>query len=82
MIGAGDIAGEIAGAIAPGITRHAGDAAHRLVGDSALLPDGLPDPAVIARLARDRSPAEPPRPLYLRGADAAPPREAPPPLLD
>lgn len=78
MIGAG----EIAGAIPSDVSRRAGDAAHRLAGDSALLPVGLPDPAVIARLAADRSPAGPPRPLYLKGADAAPPREAPPPLLD
>lgn len=75
-------AGALAAAIPAGITRVAGDAAARVAGDSALLPDGLPDPAVIARLAADRAAAEPPRPLYLRGADAAPPREAPPPLLD
>lgn len=72
----------LAAAIPAGIDRFAGDAAHPAAGDSALLPDGLPDPAVIARLAAGRPPAEAPRPLYLRGADAAPPREAPPPLLD
>ncbi len=69
-------------AIPPGCTRFAGDAAHLLAGDSALLPDGLPDPAVIARLADGRDGAAPPAPLYLRGADAALPREGPPALLD
>ena len=75
-------ADEVAGAVPPDIARSAGDAAHLFTGDSALLAKGLPDPAVIARLAGGRPPLEPPRPLYLRGADAAPPREAPPPLLD
>ena len=72
----------LAAAIPAAISRFAGDAAYLAAGDSALLPDGLPDPAVIARLAAARPPAESPRPLYLRGADAAPPREAPPALLD
>lgn len=75
-------ADEVAGAIPAGISRQAGDAAHPVAGDSALLPEGLPDPALIARLAAERALVEPPRPLYLKGADAAPPREAPPPLLD
>ncbi len=44
--------------------------------------DPLPDPAVIARLAKDRAPDAPPAPLYLRGAHADPPREGPPVMLD
>lgn len=72
----------LAGAMPPGLVRFAGDAAHLLAGKAALLPEGLADPLAIARLAERRAPAEPPRPLYLRGADAAPPREAPPPILD
>ncbi len=53
-----------------------------LIGPGGLLPDALPDPAVIARLAAGREPGARPAPLYLRDAGAAPPREAPPPLLD
>jgi tRNA threonylcarbamoyladenosine biosynthesis protein TsaB len=56
------------------------------VGDAGLvrsvLDHGLPDPAVIARLGAACEPGEPPAPLYLREADAALPREAPPPILD
>ena len=44
--------------------------------------DRLPDPVVIARLAEIREPGERPAPLYLRGADADPPRDAPPLMLD
>ena len=44
--------------------------------------DPLPDPVTIACLARDRTADAPPAPLYLRGADADPPRDAPPILLD
>lgn len=66
----------LAAAIPPGCTRIAGD-----VG-GALLSDGLPDPAIIARLAAARAPGPLPAPLYLRGADAELPREGPPPLLD
>jgi tRNA threonylcarbamoyladenosine biosynthesis protein TsaB len=73
---------ELAAAIPPGCTRFAGDAAPRLDGCPALLPDGLPDPGVIARLAIGRDGAPLPAPLYLRGADAALPREGPPALLD
>jgi len=69
-------AANLAAAIPPGCTRIAGDAG------GALLADGLPDPAMIARLAADRSPGPLPAPLYLRGADAELPREGPPPLLD
>jgi hypothetical protein len=72
----------LAAAIPPGCTRSAGDAASLLAGDGALLCDGLADPAVLARLAADRPPGPPPSPLYLRSADAAAPREGPPPLLD
>ena len=72
----------LAAAIPPGCTRFAGDAAHLLAGDKARLPDGLPDPALIARLAADREGAALPAPLYLRGADAEMPREGPPVLLD
>lgn len=53
-----------------------------LVGAGGLLPDCLPDPAVIARLAATRDAGAPPAPLYLRDSGAAPPREAPPPILD
>ena len=56
------------------------------VGDAgvarAILSHGLPDPVAIARLAGGREPGAPPAPLYLRGADADPPREAPPVILD
>jgi len=72
----------LAAAIPPGCTRFAGDAAHLMAGDSAQLPDGLPDPAVIALLSVGREGAAPPAPLYLRGADAEMPREGPPALLD
>ena len=44
--------------------------------------DALVDPVVIARLAEGREPGARPSPLYLRGADADPPREKPPVLLD
>ena len=47
-----------------------------------MLPEALPDPEVIARLAAERAPGARPAPLYLRDAGAALPREAPPPLLD
>lgn len=64
------------GAIPPLATR---------VGDAgvarAILAHGLPDPAAIARLGA-REQAGPPAPLYLRGPDAALPREAPPAILD
>jgi len=39
-------------------------------------------PQHLARLAADRAPGPSPAPCYLRPADAAPPREAPPVLLD
>jgi tRNA threonylcarbamoyl adenosine modification protein YeaZ len=53
------------------------------VPDAALWPeDGAALAAGIARLAALRTPAEPPAPLYLRPADAAPPRDAPPIMLD
>lgn len=42
----------------------------------------LPDPVVIARLAALREARGRPAPLYLRDADAALPREAPPVILD
>lgn len=60
----------------------AGDAAPLLPDVSASVPDGLPDPAVVARLGAERPAGGPPAPLYLRGADAELPREGPPPLLD
>ena len=45
--------------------------------------DGLPDPAAIAAdLVSGAQEAGPPKPFYMRDAGAAPPREAPPPLLD
>ncbi len=72
----------LSAAIAPGCTRFAGDAAHLLGGNAALLPDGLPDPLVIARLSETRDDAALPAPLYLRGADAELPRVGPPVLLD
>ena len=68
--------------IAPDCTRFAGDAAHLLVGRSALLPNGLPDPVVIASLSEGREGAALPAPLYLSGADAEMPRVGPPKLLD
>jgi len=69
-------------AVPPGCTRFAGDAAHLVAGVAALLPDGLPDPALIARLSDGREGAALPAPLYLRGADAEMPRVGPPALLD
>ncbi len=60
----------------------AGDAAARAADSAALVPDGLPDPAVIARLGADCPGAGLPAPLYLRGADAQVPADAPPRLLD
>lgn len=53
-----------------------------LIGPGGLLPEALPDPAVIARLAADRQAEARPSPLYIRDSGAAPPREAPPPILD
>lgn len=44
--------------------------------------DLFADPVVLARIAAKRPPAGRPAPLYLRDADAALPREGPPPLLD
>lgn len=44
--------------------------------------DRLASPVRIARIAADRAPGPPPAPLYLRAADADPPREAPPVMLD
>lgn len=44
--------------------------------------DGLVDPFVLCEMAAERAPGLPPAPLYLRGADADPPREAPPVMLD
>ena len=73
---------ELAANFPPGHTRFAGDAAATLDRCPALLPDGLADPVIIARLARDRDSTTLPAPLYLRGADAALPREGPPALLD
>lgn len=56
------------------------------VGDAgvarSVLAHGLADPAVIVRLAAGRAAADLPAPLYLRGADAALPREEPPVILD
>lgn len=65
--------------IPPGCTRFAGDAAP---GSAATVANGLPDPVVVARLAAARAPGPLPAPLYLRGADAEPPREGPPRMLD
>ena len=53
-----------------------------MAGAEALLPDGLPDPATLARLSDGRIAQAPPAPLYLRGADADLPREGPPAILD
>lgn len=74
-------AAALAAALPPGCARYAGEAAAAL-GQDALVADGLPDPAVIARLAAARAPGPPPAPLYLRSADAELPREGPPRLLD
>ena len=72
----------LAATIPPGCARFAGDAAHLMAGAEALLPDGLPDPATLARLSDGRIAQAPPAPLYLRGADADLPREGPPAILD
>ncbi len=53
-----------------------------LIGAGGLLPEALADAAVVARLAAGRAADTPPAPLYLRDSGAAPPREAPPPILD
>lgn len=50
--------------------------------ESGTAEDRLADPVVVARLAADRAPDVPPAPLYLRGANADPPRDAPPVILD
>ncbi|MEO1469219.1 MAG: tRNA (adenosine(37)-N6)-threonylcarbamoyltransferase complex dimerization subunit type 1 TsaB [Pseudomonadota bacterium] len=47
-----------------------------------LAPQGLADPAITAAIAARAAPGPMPAPLYLRDADADPPREPPPPLLD
>lgn len=44
--------------------------------------DILPDPTVIAKLARMQELGARPAPLYLRGADALPSRDLPPKILD
>lgn len=44
--------------------------------------DGLASAATVALLARDAEPGPPPAPLYLRGADADPPRQPPMVWLD
>jgi tRNA threonylcarbamoyladenosine biosynthesis protein TsaB len=71
-----------ASATGPVAPHFAGDAVPLQAGEAALLPGGLPDPVIIARLARGRVADTLPAPLYLRGADADPPREGPPRLLD
>lgn len=43
---------------------------------------GPVDPLHLAHLAEGRAPGAPPAPCYLRAADAAPRREAPPAILD
>ncbi len=53
-----------------------------LIGSDSDDLQALADPAVIARVAAKRKPDERPAPLYIRGADAAPSREGPPPLLN
>jgi tRNA threonylcarbamoyladenosine biosynthesis protein TsaB len=63
-----------------------GDAAERialLINAPKVLPPAMPLAEAMARIARDRVGKLQPRPapLYLRAADAAPPREAPPELL-
>jgi len=75
-------AADLTPALVPAGTRFAGDAAPPRAGEAALLPGGLPDPVVIARLAEGRAADALPAPLYLRGADADPPREGSPTLLD
>ncbi|MEM6677227.1 MAG: tRNA (adenosine(37)-N6)-threonylcarbamoyltransferase complex dimerization subunit type 1 TsaB [Pseudomonadota bacterium] len=47
-------------------------------GEPVLRPEGFPDPAMVALLGGEIKDPRPPAPLYLRGADAAMPREAPP----
>jgi tRNA threonylcarbamoyl adenosine modification protein YeaZ len=69
-------------AAVPGTTRFAGDAAPLFASSGALLPDGVVDPSIVAKLAENRPAGVLPAPLYLRGADANPPREGPPVLLD
>lgn len=69
--------GAVEGAIPP-LAIRVGDAGMA----RSILAHGLPDPAVIARLGASRTATEPPAPLYLRGADAALPREAPPEIFD
>ena len=73
------IAAEALGPEAGRHLRRAGEGWGPLATDLA---EGLPDPLVLARLAGAIENAPPPAPLYLREADAAPPREAPPVLLD
>lgn len=67
------------------LDRHAPDGYLRL-GDAwadTVEEDGLPDPAALARdLLGGARQAGPPKPFYLRDSGAAPPREAPPVILD
>ena len=51
-------------------------------GDAARMTDGASLARAICLLAATREPGAPPAPLYLRPADAAPPRDAPPVILD
>lgn len=71
-----------AAAIPPGCTRFAGDAVPSSAPGPVSLAHGLPDPAIVARLAGGRDGTALPAPLYLRGADATLPGEGPPALLD
>ena len=60
----------------------AGDGAPEFQDLPRVLTEGLPDPAILARLGSTRGAAERPAPLYLRPPEADLPREGPPPLLD
>jgi len=73
---------DLAAAVPVGIDRFAGDAAPMAPGPGEVLANGLADPAILARLAAGRPAGPAPAPLYLRGADAALPREGPPRMLD
>lgn len=74
-----DLPPEIAGRAVIG---HRANKVAVLIGGHALVP-ALPLPVAIARIAATRlgTPQPRPVPLYLRGADAAPPRDPPPVIL-
>ncbi|KFI29647.1 tRNA (adenosine(37)-N6)-threonylcarbamoyltransferase complex dimerization subunit type 1 TsaB [Paenirhodobacter enshiensis] len=77
---------EIAVTQADALTGTAADALHELRGTGTVRASAMPLAVAIARIAalraQDGTPLPRPAPLYLRGADALPPSDPPPQLLD